>query len=54
MLAIGAAIAAVVAFLLALVFHLMGVGYGDTAVLVGLVAAGVWMLARSLPYARSA
>ena len=39
MLSVVAAIAVLVAFLLALVFHLMEVGYGDTAVLVGLETA---------------
>lgn len=41
-----AAIAALVAFLIALLLHILGVGYGELFVLIGLVCVGFWMVAQ--------
>jgi hypothetical protein len=39
-----AAIAVLVAFLIALLLHVLGAGYGELFVLIGLVCVGIWMV----------
>ena len=44
-----AAIAALVAFVLALLLHILEASYGDLFVLIGLVCVGLWMVLQHLP-----